>query len=208
MIKSRLYFWIVCDVEGCAVRSTDDSDYGAHENEDYALEEAAEADWAILGERHLCPEHSTPYRCVQCGDVSDHELPMTDGERMCPLCVRIAGHVAAGLICQVCWVEPTVSIGADGKGWCWRHRHGREDSTARPAPILPRSWTSTSITWTRGPNRTTSKRITMKRACSGCHRRLGDAHDHEIAIAMNRGSLPDTTRECGCATSAEAVSRG
>lgn len=55
-----------------------------------------------------------------------------------------------------------------------------------------RIWTDDA----RLPNGVT--RITVKRCCNGCGRRLGDVHDHELDHAMAGLPLPDVTAECGC----------
>lgn len=43
-----------------------------------------------------------------------------------------------------------------------------------------------------------STTITVKRACGGCGRSLGDATDQEIACAIAGEPLPDVATECGC----------
>lgn len=44
-----------------------------------------------------------------------------------------------------------------------------------------------------------SRTITVKRACNGCHRLIGDLTEEEAEAAMNGEALPDVTLECGCA---------
>lgn len=53
--------------------------------------------------------------------------------------------------------------------------------------------------WTDTVRLATSSRITLKRCCNGCGRELGDVHDTEMDAAIAGWSLPDVTRECGCA---------
>jgi hypothetical protein len=49
----------------------------------------------------------------------------------------------------------------------------------------------------------TSTTITMKRACNGCGRQLGDVTDQEMACGINGLPLPDVRRECpDCAPTA------
>lgn len=61
----------------------------------------------------------------------------------------------------------------------------------------PRTWTPDSL---NGDGSTT---ITMKRACNGCGRQLGDVTDQEMACGMNGLPLPDVRRECpACAPTA------
>lgn len=39
-------------------------------------------------------------------------------------------------------------------------------------------------------------RMTMKRACNGCHQTIGDATDAELDAAIDGRPLPDVTGEC------------
>jgi hypothetical protein len=45
------------------------------------------------------------------------------------------------------------------------------------------------------------RRITMKRACNGCGRRLGDVTSAEMDAAIEGRPLPDVRDECGCSSS-------
>lgn len=202
MIKSKPHYWLECDQAECTVKSTDGGEYGAWSDLAGALDEAQDSDNFVVLDNghHYCAEHGAAYRCSPCGDTSDTELPEFDGERMCPSCADIRRHVLAGRICRLCWNAGTAVVDEDGQGWCTRCRHGRAPTHAKPAPVLPRTWSSYRISW--GPGRKRTKSVRMKRACSGCGRTLGDVHPHEMAIAINRGPLPDTTRECGCADAA------
>jgi hypothetical protein len=56
---------------------------------------------------------------------------------------------------------------------------------------LTRPWTPDRVT-------ETGTWVTVKRACSGCGRLLGDITDAEMNAAVEDDPLPDTTAECGC----------
>lgn len=49
----------------------------------------------------------------------------------------------------------------------------------------------------RNPDGSTTR--TVKRACNGCHRLIGDVTEKEIEAGINGEPLPDVTVECGCA---------
>ena len=49
------------------------------------------------------------------------------------------------------------------------------------------------------------KTITVKRACNGCGKSLGDATSAELDAAMCGSPFPDVRLECGCATDKAAA---
>lgn len=57
--------------------------------------------------------------------------------------------------------------------------------------------TRTNTADRRNPDGSTT--VTVKRACNGCHRLIGDATTEELEAGMNGRPLPDVTVECGCA---------
>lgn len=52
-----------------------------------------------------------------------------------------------------------------------------------------------------------STTLTIRRACNGCGRRIGDATPEEINRAVAGLPLPDVTAECGCTSGRIAVYR-
>lgn len=60
-----------------------------------------------------------------------------------------------------------------------------------PIPTPGRSWTEDVRVEGGGI-------ITIKRACNGCQRLLGDVLDAELEAAISGRPLPDVRDECGC----------
>jgi len=60
-------------------------------------------------------------------------------------------------------------------------------------------------TWTPDFRTATGGRITVKRCCNGCGRRLGDVTDDEIDAAVGGLPLPDITGECPSCADAEVA---
>lgn len=60
MLKSEPFYWLVCDYPDCNLRSTENGEYAAWQDEDMAVEEAQNSDWLITDDgKHYCEAHST-----------------------------------------------------------------------------------------------------------------------------------------------------
>lgn len=65
-IKSAPYYWLECDSEGCAMKTSDLGEYTAYADEGYAEEEAAAHDWITRDDKHYCDKHAEAFRCPNC----------------------------------------------------------------------------------------------------------------------------------------------
>jgi hypothetical protein len=63
MLRSKPFWWVVCDAENCGASSTEGSDYAAWASDDGAEEDARDGGWLIVpgdngdAPTHWCPEH-------------------------------------------------------------------------------------------------------------------------------------------------------
>ena len=59
-IKSKPYFWLECDHNGCDAKSPDGDEYSAWEDHGQAIDCAQNSYWTItLHGEHYCEEHGT-----------------------------------------------------------------------------------------------------------------------------------------------------
>lgn len=70
--------------------------------------------------------------------------------------------------------------------------NAERDTVSQETEAAPRPWTPDE----KLPDGST--RVTVKRCCNGCGKRLGDVSDDEIDAAIAGGRLPDVRAECGC----------
>jgi hypothetical protein len=69
-IKSKPYFWIVCDAEGCNAEYPGDAsgEYSALNSLEAAIDGAEECDWWITAtSKSFCEDHAN-WHCHTCGD--------------------------------------------------------------------------------------------------------------------------------------------
>lgn len=56
-VQSKPFYWLVCDHDGCGVKSTEGGEFDAWSDVDGAEEDAYNSDWGRVGERDYCLEH-------------------------------------------------------------------------------------------------------------------------------------------------------
>jgi hypothetical protein len=71
-VKSKPYYWVVCDWPGCGMSAQEGSDYSAWSHRLDALEAALDADWWIDHKRdlHYCDNHPSHW-CSDGGSPPD-----------------------------------------------------------------------------------------------------------------------------------------
>lgn len=79
-IKSKPYYWVVCDEPGCDATSSDLGDFSAWGDEADAIDEAADWDWEVqVDGKDYCEDHRR-HRCEDCRveitreQYDEHEL--------------------------------------------------------------------------------------------------------------------------------------
>lgn len=68
-LKSKHYYWVVCDGEGCERNAQENSEYSAWSQANYAEEEALESGWAEIGDKHYCDDCRAQFDCDECGEL-------------------------------------------------------------------------------------------------------------------------------------------
>lgn len=62
MIQEAPFFWLVCDHDGCGIKSTEGSDYAAWVDMASALDDAERSDWLITDDNHhYCADHRSEH---------------------------------------------------------------------------------------------------------------------------------------------------
>jgi hypothetical protein len=81
-VKSKPYYWLVCD--DCST-AADYGDFSAYGDAGQAIDSALDSDWTTDGERHHCPA---------CASLT-----------VCETCRKPAGDLAGERddLCQECW---------------------------------------------------------------------------------------------------------
>ena len=90
-LKSAPYWWVVCDGEGCGRSAQDSSDYTAMGDQGSAIDNALEADYAVVGDKHYCDDCCRKNGTWECEGCDEKRLIVhTDddgkGARWCAKC--------------------------------------------------------------------------------------------------------------------------
>lgn len=77
-LQSAPYYWLTCDQEGCAARSTEDGDYAAWSDDGQAYDDALNGDWWTGKDgKDYCYQHVP--RCA-CGNSLEDDGSCADAD--------------------------------------------------------------------------------------------------------------------------------